>query len=388
MNDKLKKQDSLNISLQKGGKPTEPIDIPENVAKEILRFEGDPGSPFLAPRGVFFDGKHIIVSDTGQNRLFIWESPLESVMVEPKVILGQSNHELTGRNRKGQVDASTLHYPSGLWSNGKCLIVADAWNHRVLIWHEFPTSQGQSADVVVGQPNFTSNEPNAANVGATPTSQSLHWPYGVTVFNNKLIIADTGNRRVLVFDDIPKENYPAASYVIGKNEFSDRDYDPLNPIWPYSVKLNEKGCLAITDTQYYRVLVWKNWNTAFSNKADVIIGQSNFEENGQNQFGLHPKSHTLNWCYDSHFYKDGIIVADTGNSRLLWFPTVPEENNSPAAGVIGKPNFNTGSEFSETQIGTHQSLYWPFSISIDSRNSLLYLADTGNHRLVIYKLLI
>jgi hypothetical protein len=388
MIDKKKKQESLNISLKKGRDPSDLSVAPKEVAREVLRFEGDPGSPFLAPRGVFFDGKHIVVSDTGQNRLFIWESPLESIMAEPKVILGQSNHVLTGRNRKGNVDASTLHYPSGVWSNGECLIVADAWNHRVLIWHQFPTSQGQAADVVVGQPNFTSNKPNVENIGAAPTARSLHWPYGVTVFNGKLIIADTGNRRVLVFDDIPQKNYQEASSVIGKDNFTDRDFDPLNPIWPYSVKLNEKGCLAITDTQYYRVMVWKNWNTAFSNKADVIIGQSNFEENGQNQFGLHPKAHTLNWCYDSHFYKDGIIVADTGNSRLLWFSTVPEQNNSSAYGVIGKPNFNTGSEFSETQIGTHQSLYWPFSISIDSKNGLLYLADTGNHRLVVYKLLI
>ncbi len=388
MSSEKKIQGSLNVSLKRAKDPLDPVAAPREVAREILRFKGDPESPFLAPRGVFFDGKNIVVSDTGQNRLFIWESPLESVMSEPKVILGQANHVLTGRNRKGSVDASTLHYPSGVWSNGKCLIVADAWNHRVLIWHQFPTSQGQAADVVIGQPDFTSNKPNSAGVGAAPTARSLNWPYGVTVFNDRLIVADTGNRRVLVFDDIPEENCTAASRVIGKDSFSDRDFNHLNPIWPYSVKFNEEGCLAITDTQYYRVLLWKDWNTAFTKKADVIIGQSDFQENGQNQFGLYPKANTLNWCYDSHFYENGIVIADTGNSRLLWYPNIPEENNSRAHGVIGKPNFNTGSEFIETQIGTDKSLYWPFSISVNSENRLLYLADTGNHRLVIYKLLI
>lgn len=388
MTNKKKKRDSLNISLKKELNPSDPTDEAKEVAKEILRFEGDPGSPFLAPRGVFYDGENIIVSDTGQNRLFIWKSPLDSIMSEPKVILGQVNHLLTGRNRKRSADASTLHYPSGVWSNGKCLIVADAWNHRVLIWHTFPTNHGQTADVVLGQPNFTSNKPNVAGVGATPDSRSLNWPYGVTVFDDQLFIADTGNRRVLVFDDIPKTSYQEASHVIGKESFKDRDFNQQNPIWPYSVKLNEKGYLAITDTQYYRVLVWKDWKTAFSKKADVIFGQSNFQNNGQNQFGLYPKANTLNWCYDSHFYKKGIIIVDTGNSRLLWFPDIPEENNSSALGVVGKPNFTTGSEFSDTQIGTYKSLYWPFSISIDSKHGLIYVADTGNHRLVIYKLLI
>ncbi len=37
-----------------------------------LFFYGDEGNPFLAPRGVHTAGGKLIVADTAQNRIFIW----------------------------------------------------------------------------------------------------------------------------------------------------------------------------------------------------------------------------------------------------------------------------------------------------------------------------
>jgi hypothetical protein len=99
-----------------------------------------------------------------------------------------------------------------------------------------------------------------------------------------LWIADTGNRRTLYFDKIPSRNFTAADHVISKRNFKDRDYEDNDPVWPYSVKVNQDGVLAITDTQYYRVLLWPDWRRAFHEKADVIIGQKSLDANGQNQF--------------------------------------------------------------------------------------------------------
>jgi hypothetical protein len=45
----------------------------------------------------------------------------------------------------------------GVYTDGNKLFVADILNQRVLIFNSIPTSNGASADVVVGQPNFTSN---------------------------------------------------------------------------------------------------------------------------------------------------------------------------------------------------------------------------------------
>lgn len=353
----------------------------ENLADKTIVFKGAENNPLLAPRGVFLVNNKLFVVDTAQNRLFIWNNLPESEFQEADIVLGQVENKDTGRNSKGKVSASSLFYPSGLWSDGEKLILSDAWNHRVLIWNTMPTRNGQPADVVIGQPTFEGNQPNVEGVGKPPTSKSLNWPYGVFSDGKQLWIADTGNRRVLYFSEIPTSNYATADSVIGKPSFNERDYDHNDPIWPYSVKISHNGQMAITDTQYYRVLIWHDWQTASDQKADVIIGQESFEGNGQNQYNWFPKANTLNWCYDTCFYKDGIWVADTGSSRVLWFDQIPTVNNTEANNLFGQDDFNTGSENKNTIWSTEGSMYWPFQICIE--NQIMVIADTGNHRIII-----
>ncbi|MEM7655680.1 MAG: hypothetical protein AAF399_06085 [Bacteroidota bacterium] len=347
-------------------------------------FRGDPDSPFLAPRGICLTGEKLLVADTGQNRLFIWNELPTTEHASPDVVLGQVSTHDTGRNAGGNASASTLHYPSGIWSDGRRLIVGDAWNHRVLIWLEFPTSHGQPADVVLGQPDFESVQPNVVGLAKPPTAKSLNWPYGVWSNGEQLWIGDTGNRRVLFFDRIPTQSDTPADLVIGQENLQSRDYEPMNAIWPYSVKIGPRGEMAIADTQYYRILLWRNWRSALRQPADVIIGQADFLHNGQNQFRFQPEANTLNWCYDSFFDEAGIWVVDTGNSRLLHFPDLPQDHNQAANSVVGKPDFQTGSENVNTQFGTENSLYWPFSMSLHQH--ILGIADTGNHRVILRNL--
>ena len=377
-------QTILNITLKKGGIPgPKPPDSGPDL-KAALLFKGPASTPFLAPRGVFLYGNQLFVSDTGRNRVFIWNRLPQEEFCEPDIVLGQDDSAGTGRNAGGLVNASSLQYPSGIWSNGQILIVADAWNHRVLIWHSLPTKHGQPADVVIGQRDFEQNQPNADKVGANPLANTLFWPYGVFSDGQQLWIADTGNRRVLYFENLPRENFAAATAVIGKPDFVSRDYENEDAIWPYSVKINENGAMAVTDTQYYRILIWQDWRSAFQQKADAIIGQPDSDSNGQNQYGPHPKENTLSWCYDSCFFKDGVLVADTGNSRILRFDSIPSGHNHAADALIGKPDFFTGSENAETVFGTEKNLYWPFSIC--AHEARLAVADTGNHRILLYDL--
>ncbi len=351
---------------------------------DTYTFSGSAQSPLLAPRGVYLAAGKLFVADTAQNRLFIWNELPDVVNVDPDVVLGQRDIDSTGRNEKSSTNGSSLFYPSGIWSDGERLIVADAWNHRVLIWHSIPKKDGCPADVVVGQPDFLCSQPNVKGIGCSPTSRSLNWPYGVYSDGFHLWIADTGNRRVLFFESIPSENFIRADRVIGKPDFMSRDYDNNDAIWPYSVKVSESGVLAITDTQYFRVLIWRDWKKAFEKKADVVLGQKDFEASGQNQYGWSPKANTLNWCYDTCFLKEGIFVADTGNSRLLWFDQIPGTHNANAVHVLGQDDFNTGSENKNTIRTTEDSLYWPFQMCIEGNK--MVVADTGNHRIVINKL--
>lgn len=355
-----------------------------NLVKNHFIFKGDKNNPFLAPRGVFMANNMLFVSDTGQNRVFIWNQFPDSEYQSPDVVLGQIHKDDTGRNAGHEITTSSLQYPSGLWSDGKKLIVADAWNHRVLIWNNIPTSNGQAADTIIGQPDFNHNQPNVKGIGSMPTAQSLNWPYGVFSDGKSLWICDTGNRRVLFFEKIPTENYLSADEVIGKPNFTERDYENHEPIWPYSIRISTHGQMCISDTQFYRNLIWNDWKTAFSQPADIIIGQPNFDACGQNQYQLFPAQNTLNWTYDSFFYEKGIFIADTGNSRLLWYDQIPTENAAEATNLIGHKSYTTGSENANTRFGTEKQLYWPFSLCIENRQ--MVVADTGNHRIIKYDL--
>lgn len=356
----------------------------EPLVSSAAIFRGEAGNPLLAPRGVWIAGQKLIVADTGQNRVFIWNNLPDTDFAPADVVLGQASATHTGRNGGSGVSAHTLQYPSGIWSDGQRLIIADAWNHRVLIWHRFPTQHGQAADVVLGQPDFAHNQPNVSGIGASPTAQTLNWPYGVFSDGQRLWVCDTGNRRVLFYNRIPDKNFAPADAVIGKESFTERDYEPVNPIWPYAVRVSSDGQLLVADTQYYRTMVWHDWQTAFAQPADVLIGQPSFEANGMNQYGLFPAQNTLSWTYDAFFYRNGLFVADTGNSRLLWFDTIPNHHAPLADNLIGHADFRTGSENANTRYGTDKQLYWPFSICIDGDR--LAVADTGNHRIILYQL--
>lgn len=347
-------------------------------------FLGDQDNPLLAPRGVHLADGHLIIADTGQNRVFIWNSLPGSTYHSPDVVLGQLEKTSTERNAGGKVSGSSLMYPSGLWSDGRRLVVADAWNHRVLIWNTMPTTDGQEADLVIGQRDFTGNDPNVAGIGAPPSAQSLNWPYGVTSDGERLFIADTGNRRVLVYDQFPTTSFAAADRVIGKTGFDDRDYDHNNAIWPYSVKLGPGGELAITDTQYYRVLLWQKWEDALEQPAQRIFGQQTLADNGQNQFRWFPEAFTLNWCYDTCFHRNGLLIADTGNSRVLWYSGWPEANSPAAESLLGQENFQVGIENRNSITATPESMYWPFHLDVE--DGTLAVADTGNHRVILHKL--
>ncbi len=97
---------------------------------------------------------------------------------------------------------SHMYSPRGVWTDGERVIVADSGNHRVLIWHGFPEHDGAPADVVLGQPDFTSEGPAA---GAGDTRRGLYLPTGVAVVAGDLVVADAWHHRLLVWDGIPQD---------------------------------------------------------------------------------------------------------------------------------------------------------------------------------------
>ena len=78
-------------------------------------------------------------------------------------VLGQADFASGAINAGGTPTASTLNEPRGLCIDrvsGR-LFIADSFNHRVLSWPSPAAfSNGQAADLVFGQADFTSNNAN------------------------------------------------------------------------------------------------------------------------------------------------------------------------------------------------------------------------------------
>lgn len=105
--------------------------------------------------------------------------------------------------------ASNFGPGGGVISDGVRLIAADTQNNRVLIWNALPTVSGQPADIVLGQPTFTSN-----STGTSAAAMSA--PRGLLIVDGALFVADSGNDRVLVFDPIPTTSGASATQVLGQ----------------------------------------------------------------------------------------------------------------------------------------------------------------------------
>src|SRR5581483_4080559 len=149
------------------------------------------------------DGTIFAVADTANNRVLIWKSIPTQNGQNADIVLGQPDFTTLG---PVTVSASTFRAPQGVWiQNGK-LYVADTQNNRVMIWNSIPTKNNQPADLVLGQPNFTtvpqidqtkSSLQAAANIMLTPTA--------VTSDGTHLFVTDLGFSRVLIWNKIPTQ---------------------------------------------------------------------------------------------------------------------------------------------------------------------------------------
>ncbi len=146
------------------------------------------------PTGVWTDGKVLLVADPHNNRVLIWNSFPTTNFAPADIVLGQASFG----TKTAATRADGFDYPRYLYSNGKQLFVAETHNSRVLVWNAMPTTNGQPADTVLGQSDMNSNASNGGSV--TPTALGFDAPTGVYAFGNKLLVADNGNDRYLIFE--------------------------------------------------------------------------------------------------------------------------------------------------------------------------------------------
>jgi hypothetical protein len=94
------------------------------------------------------------------------------------------------------INERTLNMPFGLIYVGGKFFVIDTNRNRILIYNAIPSSSNVSADLVIGQNDFTSS---LANQGGVPSAATLSKPTDVFFYNCSLYVVDQNNHRVLVY---------------------------------------------------------------------------------------------------------------------------------------------------------------------------------------------
>lgn len=171
-------------------------------------FDNSGGSlRFYHPMGISNDGQHLLLADTCNNRVLIWNS-LPTGNVEPDVVLGQTSFNT---NSPGTAQ-DKLRWPVDVATDGVKVVVADAYNDRVLIWNAFPTENGQPADLVLGQVDFETVE-------STVDVNSIGWPWAVWTNGEKLIVASTMGGSVMIWNSFPTVNDQQPDLILTNSDF-------------------------------------------------------------------------------------------------------------------------------------------------------------------------
>ena len=359
----------------------EQIAIP--IAPTPTTMFGPRAACLLSPTGPLW------VADTGHHRLLGWQNLPTKDHQPADWIIGQPDFFHEGQNAKRTPGKSTFSVPTGICKCGHGLAVADAWNHRILIWYNIPTDSHIPADLVLGQNNFLDNEPNRGN--QQPTANTLHWPYGIFYYQGQLFVADTGNRRLLIWNQLPTENGQPADIVLGQPDMISRNENgggsptAASMRWCHDITMWDDN-LVVTDAGNNRVMIWPGIPTENNTPCAVILGQKNFNFVELNQGFYLPNASSLSMPYGVDIWGDYLIVADTANSRLVGWKkreSILLLQGADADFVIGQDNFTNKSENRNFGLPTRQSLNWCYGVKVCGENAVV--ADSGNNRVLIWK---
>jgi len=223
------------------------------------------------------------------------------------------------------------------------------------------TAPPSTANVVYGQgDDLTTRDSN--------NDENLYEPWGVTLDSSRnLYVADTSNNRVLFFPEGSK----TAERVYGLGtEFPSAD----TLLGPGGVALDSGGNLYVADRSNHRVLFFP----AGSTTAERVYGQNSLlYSSDENKDGVSNKS----LYAPSGVALDGssnLYVADALNNRVLFYPA----GSTTATRVYGQGDDFNSNEINKDGI-SDKSLYEPSGVALDSSRNL-YVADTGNHRVLFF----
>jgi sugar lactone lactonase YvrE len=338
----------------------------------------------------------LYVSDNSNSRVLSWPSADGFANAQAAdLVLGQSDFTSSNPHCSffGGVSATGLCSPQGLAVDRHgALYVADSGNDRV-VRYSHPQHNGQAADLVLGQPDFTSQGCNLSPVAiGSPTARTLCFPTGVTVdVRGTLYVADSVNRRVLRFQQ-PLTNFQAANLVLGQPNFTSSSLAGCNPglsatnlCAPTDVAIDRRGTLYALDAAISRVLRYHHPRIS-GQAADLVLGQPDFTSSNLHCSFFGGVSAT-GLCFPHSMGLDrhgNLYVADTGNARVLRFSR-PDDNGQAADLVLGQPNFSTGTQCGAftVRVVSARSLCAPEGVALDRQSDVL-VSDALDNRVLRY----
>jgi uncharacterized protein (TIGR03437 family) len=318
------------------------------------------------------------------------------------LILGQP--DFSAKPELGLSDKG-LRTPLAVATDGRILAIADTDNNRVLIWRNLPTVNGQPADVVVGQGDFKSNA-----AGRPPTASSLLGPQGVWIQDGRLLVADTSNDRVLIWNSIPTSNGQKADVVLGQPDFNtvppqnlaQKPFEPKATTLLSPTGVSSDGLrVYVSDLGHNRVLIWNSIPNRNQAPADIALGQPDLTSatannstamcaaNGKDAAGndTYPFRCKSTMSFPRFALSDGrrLFVADAGNDRVLVYSAVPAASGAPADIILGQidDRINQVSDGAEPlRRSSSDSLRTPLALAWDGAN--LFVTDPFNRRVMVF----
>jgi predicted ester cyclase len=341
---------------------------------------GPQSNTLTSSYNVHSDGKKLYIADMSNHRVLIYNSIPMSNDASADIVVGQPDMTSNVADNGG-IGANTLDRPASVFTNGNRLFIVDRGNNRVLIYNTIPTVNGASADVVIGQPDMTSS---AANNGGR-SGTTLSTPFGVFTNGTKLFIADRANNRVLIFDTIPTGNGAGADFVIGQPDMvsgtANNGGIGANTLYFPNSVYSDGERLFISEYRNNRVLIFNNIPSSDFTSADIVIGQPDMVSSTSNNGGI-----SANTLYEPHhIYSDGtrLFISDYSNNRVLIFNSIPSSNFANADVVIGQIDM-TSNTINQGGMVNANTIYGTIGVAAD--DTRMYIADSLNKRVLIYLL--
>ncbi len=284
------------------------------------------------------------------------------------VVIGQPDFLQNLANNGGPVSAQSLNGPIGQATStaSGTFLTIDTTNNRVLGFNSIPSTNFAAADFVLGQASFTTS---SAGVSAS----NLSGPFGVTAAGNTLAVADTTNKRVLLWTPIPSTNGAPANVVVGQNGF----VAPTAACDQFTISSSQGliitgSKLLVADSTSNRVLIWNGIPTSNYQPASLVLGQPNFTTCTAGASATQLSNPTAVWS-DEH----RVMVADFNNNRVLIWNSFPTTNGQAADVVVGQTSFTT-STIATSQTGAHNP-------SVVLSNGIeMAVVDFSNNRVLFF----